>query len=103
MILKVVAYFFFSTQETVILYVSELYLRLWYAFANFDKNRFAIVFIDNPPIKLFKLLNMPGLALENDYYSTSKQNEIKKKVIRTCQIFPKIYAPTSGLELLARF
>ena len=67
MILKIVAYFCFSTHESVILYNSELYLRLWYAFANFDKNRFAIVFIDNKtPIKLFKLLNMPGLALEND-------------------------------------
>ena len=44
---------------------------------------------DKPRIKLFKLLNMPGFAMENDYYSSSKQKEIKKKVIQTFPIFPK--------------
>ena len=45
MILKIVDLFFYSTQETVILYAYELYLRLSYAFANFDKTRLAIVFL----------------------------------------------------------
>jgi hypothetical protein len=31
---------------------------------------------------------MPGFAMENDYYSSSKQKEIKKKVIQTFPIFP---------------
>ena len=66
MILKVVAYFFFSTQETVILYVSELYLRLLCTFANVDRNRMAIVCFDKPLINLLKLLNTPGFVLEND-------------------------------------
>ena len=44
-------------------------------------------FFNKPRTSMFKYHNKPGFAMKIVWHSTSKQKELKEKVIQTCKIF----------------